>query len=401
VERASTDWAGVGFGVGLGVLAAYQQFKLAPALPLLLPQLGDDRLLAGLLMSVFAIAGLVLSVPVGRLQARSGPAPLVALALSSMLVGNVLALVPPVTGLGLLASRTAEGIAFTVMAIAGAVIATESAAPRTRPLAVALWASWVPFGQVLAVAVAAPSVAAGAWRPLWLVAVALTVAAGGLCWYRFGFAALRLRYRSRRPAPRGPAPANGFRGGVGGPVWLAAGLFMLWSLQFMAFMTWLPQYLVEAHGLAPGRAVLAYAVPPLLSIVGNLVAGAALRAGLGVVSLLVPMFAIQALVWLLLPWTASGWSGVASLAAWGLASGATATGLFAMPYALADHAESPSQAYAALLTGRNVGVLFGPVLVPALISLAGGWGLVGPIFGLLTALLAVAVLPLGRSVAKV
>jgi hypothetical protein len=83
-----------------------------------------------------------------------------------------------------------------------------------------------------------------------------------------------------------------------------------------------------------------------------------------------------------------------------LAAGATATGLFAMPYALAAYAQSPAQAYAALLIGRNLGVLVGPVLVPALISAAGGWALVGPVCGAMTAAVALATLWLRGSVAR-
>ena len=71
-SRDQTDWAGIAFGVMLASLIAYQQFKLPPVLPMLLERYGYDRTLAGSFMSVYAVAGLLLSVPIGRWLARHG-----------------------------------------------------------------------------------------------------------------------------------------------------------------------------------------------------------------------------------------------------------------------------------------------------------------------------------------
>lgn len=52
-----TNWTGVLFGLAIAVVAAFQQFKLPPALPLMIDRYGYDRVLAGGFMSVFALAG--------------------------------------------------------------------------------------------------------------------------------------------------------------------------------------------------------------------------------------------------------------------------------------------------------------------------------------------------------
>jgi hypothetical protein len=62
----------VALGVSLAVLAAFQQFKLPVVLPVLLDLYRYDRVLAGGFMSVYALAGLLLSVVLGRLVARRG-----------------------------------------------------------------------------------------------------------------------------------------------------------------------------------------------------------------------------------------------------------------------------------------------------------------------------------------
>ncbi|MDP7172592.1 MAG: hypothetical protein QF742_02935 [Alphaproteobacteria bacterium] len=61
-----TRWEGVIFGLAIGWLAAYCHFKLPLALPAITESFGYSKLLGGALMSVFALAGLVLSAAVGR-----------------------------------------------------------------------------------------------------------------------------------------------------------------------------------------------------------------------------------------------------------------------------------------------------------------------------------------------
>ena len=50
------NWTGIGFGFGLMALAAYQQLKLPPALPILIKTYGFERVLAGGFMSVYALS---------------------------------------------------------------------------------------------------------------------------------------------------------------------------------------------------------------------------------------------------------------------------------------------------------------------------------------------------------
>ena len=106
---------GIAFGLGLAFLAAYQQFKLPVMLPVLLANHDYDRTLAGGFMSVYALFGLFLSIPLGRVIQRHGAASLLLWALALMILGNVLALAAPHSGWWMLTSRALEGIAFAVL----------------------------------------------------------------------------------------------------------------------------------------------------------------------------------------------------------------------------------------------------------------------------------------------
>ena len=111
------DPAGIAYGALLAILAAYHQFKLPPVLPVLTVQYGHDPRLAGGFMSVYALAGLLLSPVLGRRIERRGAARYLYAAFALFLAGGVLALVRPQSGLAMLMSRTLEGGGFAVLAI--------------------------------------------------------------------------------------------------------------------------------------------------------------------------------------------------------------------------------------------------------------------------------------------
>jgi len=383
---ATAGWAGIGFGFALAVFAAFEQFKLPPVLPVMLARYGYDRLVGGGLMSAYAIAGLVLSLPVGRALARRDPGRFVATALALFMIGQALALVFPASGAAMLTSRAIEGAGFTILAIAGPLIAAGAADARHLPLVVGLTTTWIPTGQVLANLAALPAVARGAWTPLWWVGLALTGLLAGLALARRRRQGAR--DRTRRDARRPPAHAETHGAIKPAPrsvVVVAAAVFALWSGQYFAYMTWLPQYLVEAHGLGAENAALAYTLP--VSIVGLLclATGVALRAGAPFAPLFWGSIAVQAGVWFLVPAADGAAAGLASLVVYGLTAGITPVCLFTLPWIMAGAEARAGGLLGALMTGRNLGVLLGPVLLAA-IAPAGDWSAVWPLFGALTAI---------------
>ncbi|MEX0697230.1 MAG: MFS transporter [Dongiaceae bacterium] len=399
MTRDRTDWTGVAFGVGLACLAAYQQFKLPPVLPAMLDSYGYDLTVAGAFMSVYAIAGLLLSWPIGRLLHRAGAARLLYATFAAMLAGNLLVLAWPADSGLVLAARGLEGVAFAVCAIAGPTLANLAAARRHFGIVVGLTAAWIPIGQLAAALLAPIALAAGRWQWLWAAAVLATVAM--MLWTRALERRRRLDFGGGAPEPSAPADpgfAGGFAEARAGsaqrrrlPLLLAAAIFMLWSGQYFAYMTWLPQYLVAAHGLSERSAVAGYALPVAVLLLFNLLTGVGLRLGLSVRHLLVAALLSQAAVWWLAPVTGSGATGVLSLVAYGIGAGITPTCLFALPSVLRGPAGA-ARAFGVLMTGRNLGVLVGPVLFAAASKSAGGWHAAVPLFAAGTTLAVVAAL---------
>ena len=181
---------------------------------------------------------------------------------------------------------------------------------------------------------------------------------------------------------------------------LAGGLFLLWSGQYFAYMTWLPQFLVEVYGFSLERALAGYLTPIVVLAVFNVVTGFLLRSGVALSLLLVGALLLQALVWFLVPVTDAGWRGIASLLAYGIGAGITPTCLFAMPSAIQGQGPGTAGAFGIIMTGRNVGVFIGPLLLAAIFGWSGLWVTAAPVFGAMTALAAVLAVVLTRAIPR-
>ena len=385
-------------GLGLAFLAAYQQFKLPVVLPVLLADYDYDRALAGGFMSIYALFGLVLSIPLGRAIQRHGAGLLILLGLALMVVGNVVALLAPASGWLMLASRGVEGIAFAVLAIGGPALANANASERSLPLVAGLMATWIPVGQLTATVLAPVAIATASWRMLWYVGIGAT--ALFFVWTLINRASGRIALAPRIQGDDRRAGSTDITPRERRALMTTAVIFMLWSGQYFAYMTWLPQYLVEVHGLAITEAQWGYAIPVTLVVVICVVTGLLLQRGVALGTLIIAALVTQAAVWWLLPFTGGGADGIASLVVYGAASGVVPTCLFALPSTILGRGHDTARAFGIVMTGRNMGVLIGPVLVAQAFKMTGTWDLAAPIFGTVTTLCLAAAILLARQLRR-
>lgn len=391
-----TSWFGVALGLGLGALAAYHLFKLPPVLPILLQKYDYGLLAAGSFMSIYAAIGLATSALLGTRLQRYGMPPFLLAAALLFIAGSVITLAAPAAVAPMLVARGLEGLGFAILAVAAPVLATASAGRRHKTIAIALFAAWIPLGQLVAMAVAHPFAEGAEWRPVWWAGIGLTVIVIALGWR----AAQRHAPRRGAADTGGPKPLSDFPRADRWALVLVAATFMLWSTEIFVMLTWLPQYLVEARGLGGEATILAYAVPSILVLIFNVLGGFLLRAGIPLAPLLVVSLAFQAAVWLLLPYLDGAALGLAGLVVFGIAAGITPTCLFAAPALILGAENAGGSAFGIVMTGRNVGVLVGPILLPPVLLAMGAWQGIGPVFGSITLAAALAAMVLGVMLAR-
>ncbi len=355
VER--TCWPVALLGVGISAFGAYLQFKLPPILPAFLASYPHSNTVAAWFMSIFALVGLLASAPLGRLVERHVLGAALALGLGIAALGLAIGLMAPQSAPLMLLARGLEGFTFAIFAVIGPVIANSATARADLGLVTGLIAAWIPIGQLLAGVLA---LAGADWHALWLINLALMLPIIAMAWtYRSWLGAVK------RP---GTAVANAK---THPGLLIGAGLFLLWSLQFFAFMTWLTKYLTGELHLSASAAILAYLTPVFVVMTCNIATGWALARGLPLLPALFAGLLSQAAVWVSAPWL-DGAIGVVMLVVFGIGAGIVPACFFHLPHRL-DGVTAGPKAYGVLMTGRNTGVFSGPILMAWLFQGNLGW----------------------------
>jgi predicted MFS family arabinose efflux permease len=331
-------------------------------------------------MSVYALNGLFFSFLIGRQIGKSKDRFYILLGLHCMLLGNLISLFRPEAGWYMLVGRSLEGMAYSILAITGPVLANRHTPDGYKPLVVSLIALWIPLGQVAATIIAPFVLEYFSWQGMWWVGIFITLIM--IIWtFLIPTLALQGQTESYKTGPVDLLDNTQKR-----LLWLAALVFMLWSTQYFAFMTWLPVYFIEQLGFSLGESLMGYVWPIIIIIIFNLLTGVALRKGIPVGTLLVIGLTIQAAVWWLIPLTQVNVTGILALGFYGMAAGIIATCLFALPGTVTGRSGSAAIAFGFIMTGRNLGVFIGPILLGQWYLYMTGWDHVTPVFAGVTTL---------------
>ena len=397
-QRVSTNWTGVSYGIVLGFVAAYFQFKIPPVLPILLNDHNYDKFIAGGFMSIFAIAGMIISVSIGKQITKHGAIKYLGGAFILLMTGSILGLLAPESGTVMLLSRMIEGFGAAVLAVCMPAFANMNAGPRHLPIIIALQATWIPVGQLIANLIAQPAVAIGEWQPVWWTGIFATIAIG--TWTLFLIRSNRVDFGSQVEELKNSETIKiqPIKKEEKKKLYLASVLFFLWQAQFMAYFTWLPVYLVDVRDCTADDAVMINQIPVIILLLFALITGLILKSGVGVFPLLVSSLTLQAVSWFLIPIADNLFIGTLSLVAWGIAAGITPTCLWSLPSVLLGGHRADTQAFALVLTGRYLGILAGPLIAVAVYKITENWISAAFTFGGITIICSLATLYLGKLV---
>ncbi len=320
---------------------------------------------AGLLMSVYAVTGLILALPAGLIYQKAGARATGLLAGGSILAGTVLGALSRGTST-LLVSRVVEGIGTSFMAVLAPAIIAQWFAARQRGTAMGIWAAWVPVGTATMLILAPALAQAWGWRAVWWFGAAYALAA----------TALYLAFV--RPAPETAtaetAAAAASKPGITSAqvlrnrtIWLLAAAFAAMTAAATGLGTYMPTFLSSEHGLPLTQAALLSSIGTLL-IIFSAPAGGILSDRIG--SRKKPYLVGLAAAIVLLPLVGAlsvGWL-IVLVVIQGLVLGVVPTNIFAGAVEAAGDERLGGVAMAVIMVGQNVGMLLGPVVFGALVE---------------------------------
>ena len=263
-----TRWDIVGLALAAGYIVGLQVGKVPPALPMLQDELGLPRVAAGLVASSFYGIGAVFGVLGGLLTDRLGPTRLIVAGSMVMAIGSLAGGFAE-SGPLLLATRLMEGFGFLALSVAAPKLIGAATLPGERNFALGIWGTYIPVGMALSMVIATLLLGSIGWRGLWFVNSGIIL----LFVLVFAWGASPRRWRT--PAVTGGAfDSAGVRATLVRPgLWLFGACFVLFSIQWLALMAWLPTFLMETQGRSLAGAALLAALVVFGTAIGSVAGG--------------------------------------------------------------------------------------------------------------------------------
>ena len=351
--------------------APLNQFKVPPVLPLLMDAFGQSAGKAGLLMSVFAITGLMLAIPAGFIFQRLGYKTSGLIATLSIVAGAALGAFSE--GMGtMLVSRFIEGTGMGFMTVVAPAIIALWFPEGQRGKAMGIWAVWVPLGSTMMFLLAPLLAGRGDWQAVWWFGCLYALLVGFL-YYFFIQSPPESSLNRGKTAPPNPLSGRELRGVLRNrDLWGISFLFGCFNFVFMAFMTWAPTFLHEIRGASLSSASLTVSLVAVLSLISCPTAGwisdqvhsRKLICVLPMIlmALLFPLaFSVKAELFLLLT------------IALGFIGGFVPTGVLTAGVEIVGDERLGGMAMAVIQIGQNSGMLLGPLVFGWMVESMGGW----------------------------
>ena len=352
------------------VAASLNQFKGPPVLPLLMDAFQLRAAEAGLLMSIFAVTGLVLAIPAGFIFQRWG-CRMTGLIASASIIGGATIGALTRNFETLLVSRLIEGAGMSLMSVVAPAIIAVWFTSEIRGWAMGVWAIWVPLGSTVMFMVAPLLARQWGWQGAWWFGTLYALLVGVLY-----FLFIEDSAQNGIPKPtvshQGPAGCNLLSVFRNRDLWLVSLLFCCFNFAFIGFVTWAPTFLHEMRGRSLANASLVVSLITLVTMLSTPLAGwISDRIGSRKWICVIPMVLLMILYPISFYVTGEGIIGLAI--ALGFIAGFVPTGVFSAGIEVVGDERLGGMAMAIIQIGQNAGMLLGPLVLGGMIESGGSW----------------------------
>lgn len=376
-QATSTNWLGVWACFCAGLAAAMTMNKASPAALLIANDLQLSLFQMGWVVSVVAVATVLLGVVSGHLVRRYG-------ALSVLIFGLVILLFSPLLGFfasqpsHLLLGRSFEGLGVIFIMVAAPASIIQLTIPKDIGLSMGIWALWMPCGGSLIFLIAPWVLNMGGWRMLWLSTTVATALILPLLTYLIhslpGKPASAFLSGIKPDALNNKKTERGFKLLIKLPetIWLAV-IFACFTSVFFGIITYLPTYLHTERAFSMEKASLLTALLPVVLIAGNLVCGALIHRGFNPLRIIGATAILMSLSLAITVLSGEGVQAIILLTIFGFVTGIIPTALFAQAPQFALAPAAAGMVIGVMVTGQGLGILLMPPVIAYLVGSEYQW----------------------------
>ncbi|MDI3480544.1 MAG: hypothetical protein PWQ97_199 [Tepidanaerobacteraceae bacterium] len=252
------------------IVVVINQFKVPPVMQVIMKELNVDLAMAGWLMSIFALAGIILAIPAAFILGKFGPKASGLVALGCTILGCAIGGLASGSTM-LLFARCIEGIGLGLIGVVAPAVIAMWFDSHEVGLPMGIWATWVPIGSSIIFNIATPLESHFGWRGIWwfgailgliaFIVYSLNVSKPDNCdnsQNSDGTISPQISY------------AEGFKNSK---VWLLAVCFAGLMFCVGSFSTWAPAYFNQDFGIDVKIANFYTSLVFMINIFGNVTAG--------------------------------------------------------------------------------------------------------------------------------
>jgi MFS family permease len=279
IEKLKTsDWRSFVFVFLAGVFLGVSFFKVPPTIPLLMQYFSVDVGTAGWMMSACSIAGTVIAIPAGGIQAKLGPKNTLLAALGWTILSILIGVFSPSIEV-FMVSQFIGGLGNGFIAVAAPTLITVMFRDTSkRGLPNSIWACWSAAGSLIMLNAASFIVATfgggrpDGWQPVWwaalVVVVIITVLAA---------VGIKVDKDEARAVAAGNAEVKLIKGFTSPYGILLMVLFFCFAFGYSVWAALAPTYMQAVAGLDMTTANALSSITTVTGIVGSLIVGVILN----------------------------------------------------------------------------------------------------------------------------
>ena len=357
------------------VAAPLNQFKVPPLMPVLMQAFQLNLSQAGMLMSVFALTGLVLALPAGLILQKLGPKVAGLLAVGCLVVGSAWGALATSASL-LLASRVLEGVGMGLIAVVGPASIALWFPREQQGTAMGVWGIWVPLGNVIMLTLAPLLATSLGWRAVWWAGALFALVAFILYWLLMRLPPSLEGDQRVEPGGSGDDPSPKLALALANrDIWLLGLEFACFNVVLIGFATFFPTFLAAVRDYSLAQAGLIASLSTIAALgSAPLVGWLSNRIGSRRLFVAIPFVLVAGMM--ALPFHLTGWSLYALMVLLGLISVAIPIATFAAAPEVMGNPRLAGIGLAVVALGMNLGIMIGPIFFGMLVEML-GWAMAG------------------------